>query len=413
MKSEEIQIENKTMEIQLCTHSDNLLIYKVKSSGKTYSLTVPTVEIDGKDMLLQLADIRMASDPISLRNGSTEYRLEGVSILDDALTLGITLRVAPDNPVVRFQYQIWSRSGQKLTKSSGKDRLCYFKLSFAEFPQVKEVRFSEFIDMVHSFCLSELPLRPKDFINERNVMGPMLVGTDGNHSLLAAYEHGSQVPDAFIEFRLLPNREALLSAVKGNYLNRQSLNKERVFETVWFELAAIEGNEDQLAEHYRRFILEDMSNNLESRKPYIFYNTWNLQERTKHWYKGKFLDAMNQARVLQEIETAHEMGVEVFVIDAGWFEKTGDWRVSQARFPDGMRVVKERLDAYGMKLGLWFEPTSAALSSQMAKKCSNDIMARGGSLVTPRPVWETEDSYYMCLVSDYADAFADELIRWD
>jgi len=39
--------------------------------------------------------------------------------------------------------------------------------------------------------------------------------------------------------------------------------------------------------------------------------------------------------ILAEIEVAHRMGVEVFVIDTGWCEKTGDWAASTSRFPRG------------------------------------------------------------------------------
>ena len=33
-------------------------------------------------------------------------------------------------------------------------------------------------------------------------MGPILIGSDGRRTLLLAYEHGSQAPDAFLRFDL-------------------------------------------------------------------------------------------------------------------------------------------------------------------------------------------------------------------
>ncbi|ANE45657.1 hypothetical protein SY83_04355 [Paenibacillus swuensis] len=409
--------ENTQVVLTLAPNSQSFIDYTVRSSGRTFTLGAPTAEIDGHTVKLQPSSFRVAAEPRRLRGGSTEYAAEAAVTVNGAeLLLTLKVRLTDDNPVVRFQYALSSNEPLRLTKTQGRDELTYFTLSHAELPQAKEIRFSEFIDMVHSYCLSELPLRERDYAHGRSVMGPMLTGADDTHAFLTAYEHGSQVPDAFIEFRLQPGRGVALAAAKGNYLHGQPLHRpghagSAAFETVWFQLAAVEGNEDQLAEQYRSFVLHGMSENTESRKPYIFYNTWNLQERTKHWYKGKFLDAMNQERVLAEIDSAHRMGVEVFVIDAGWFEKTGDWRVNRERFPDGLKSIKAKLDGYGMKMGLWFEPTSAALSSSMAHKHHNEVMGRGGTKVDPRPVWETEESYYMCLVSDYADSFADELIR--
>jgi len=64
-----------------------------------------------------------------------------------------------------------------------------------------------------------------------------------------------------------------------------------------------------------------------------------------------------------------------------------------------------------MKLGLWFDPLAAAVSSRMAQDHLDCVQSSGGRRSEPRPVWETEASYRMCLVSRYADAFADELIR--
>ena len=68
-------------------------------------------------------------------------------------------------------------------------------------------------------------------------------------------------------------------------------------------------------------------------KPYIFYNTWNFQERNKWWNGRPYLESMNEDRILKEIDVAHRMGVDVFVLDTGWYEKTGDWTVSSKRFP--------------------------------------------------------------------------------
>jgi len=154
-----------------------------------------------------------------------------------------------------------------------------------------------------------------------------------------------------------------------------------------------------------------MNENTESRKPYIFYNTWNFQERNRHWYKKPYLADMTLERMMKEIEVAHQMGIEVFVVDAGWFEKTGDWTPSLKRFPDGMKSISKKLKENGMKLGLWFNPTVAAVSSNMLKYHRDCVRTMNGSEGKPSKVWETEESYGMCLVSSYRDAFAGELIR--
>jgi alpha-galactosidase len=120
---------------------------------------------------------------------------------------------------------------------------------------------------------------------------------------------------------------------------------------------------------------------------------------------------MNETRMLKEIEVAHRLGVEVFVIDTGWYEKTGDWQVSRPRFPNGLAPVKRKLDEYGIMLGLWFNPTVAAVSSRILTRHKDCVTSWRGTRSEPGPIWETEGSCHMCLVSRYADAFVEESIR--
>ena len=54
---------------------------------------------------------------------------------------------------------------------------------------------------------------------------------------------------------------------------------------------------------------------------------------------------MKQERIEKEIEIAHRMGVDVFVIDTGWYQKTGDWETNRAFFPDGMEHIRDLLEA--------------------------------------------------------------------
>jgi alpha-galactosidase len=276
---------------------------------------------------------------------------------------------------------------------------------------VREVRFSEFQEATHSFTLSERSVAAKEFDNELRLMGPLVAASDGRETLLVAYEHGSQVPDAFLEYRLGAARTMTLSAVKGNYLDGQRLSAAHPWRSVWMHAAAHAGPIDAMAPLYRDFVLRWLSLAGESRKPYVFYNTWNFQERNKWWYHHPYLDSMNEQRILAEIDAAHAMGIDVFVLDTGWYEKTGDWQVSPARFPNGLAPIRARLESYGMKLGLWFNPTAAAVSSAMLARERGNVMSWHGREHKPEAVWETEPSHVMCLVSDYGDAFADKLIE--
>ncbi len=198
----------------------------------------------------------------------------------------------------------------------------------------------------------------------------------------------------------------------GNYLDGLPLDWVHDFESIWLDAGGVAGGDEQLASTYRSFILKYISQNLESRKPYIYYNTWGRQERAK-WAGGTYLSTENLATTLKEIEVAHRMGVDVYVLDAGWFSKTGDWLVNTgpAFFPDTLKQVRALLDKYGMRLGVWIGPTSAAVSSEMLKKNRDYIMELHGKKSEPGPIWETENSVNLDIVSPYWSALADELIR--
>ena len=395
-------------------------------SGNGHLLVGPPVfPIEGAARIGLPRRLAPVGEPANVFGGVREYRFAG-HLADEPdgtpspLTLELVFRLADASPVVRFRYVLRSGSPVRLTRPDGPggaDELTYLTTSLtelSELPDTTEVRFSEFSSLFHTFLPTETPLGERHFDNGVRLFGPLLAVTDtaiGGPSALLAYEHGSQAPDAFLAFDLSWPRGVSLRAVQGNYCDGQVVGPDQPFETPWFQMALVDGDADELAREYRTFVLRHLSPNAASRTPYVFCNTWNFQERNKWWYKNRYLDSMNEARMLAEIDVAHRMGIDVFVLDTGWYEKTGDWRVSRSRFPNGLAPIKAKLDEYGMKLGLWFNPTVAALSSEMRRRHEDCLMTRDGKPGEPHEVWETEASQGLCLVSRYGDAFADELIR--
>ncbi len=114
------------------------------------------------------------------------------------------------------------------------------------------------------------------------ILGPILALPDTRHSLVLAYEHGSTVPDAYLQHSLREQR-VHLSAVKGNVYAGQPIDAARPWHSIWFEAGAIAGPIGALAPVFRRFVLIDMAPHSDTGKPLVFYNTWNYQERQK-WF---------------------------------------------------------------------------------------------------------------------------------
>ena len=390
--------QNEFYSLKLC--GEAAMVYCVKGTGENVPLAWPQFQVEGKPSGVPKEFSEIGRKPLT--KYITEIVVQGE--LPCGAVLMLEVRVCEKSPIVRFRYKLSSPRTLCLTKVSGEE-LTYFSYPAPFEADRTEVRLSSYDYLIHGYSLSEIPA----FLYEEDLMGPILTEQRGKSCLLTAYEHGSQYPDKFLTFRR--NRDGIsLKAVKGNYWDGQPLDRYP-YETIWLQVGAIKGTQQDLARAYREFQLKYCTLNAESRKPYIFYNTWASQERNK-FYNGKtYLASMNQERIEKEIEIAHQMGVDVYVIDTGWYQKTGDWETDRVRFPMGLQRIKKKLDGYGMKLGLWFNPTVAAKSSRLLKEHREAIAALKDQEPRAFPVWETEESYPMCLVSDYWGAFADRLIQ--
>ena len=71
----------------------------------------------------------------------------------------------------------------------------------------------------------------------------------------------------------------------------------------------------------------------------------------------------NEDKIAEIAEKAKELGVELFVLDDGWFGKRnddttslGDWRTDYSKLPNGIEGMCKRITNLGLKFGLWFEP---------------------------------------------------------
>lgn len=406
-----LTFHNPFFEISLVGSTDCLWSYRPVSSAKEYRIAPSVFNIDSRSYSASLKNLRPSRAPVRLRNGAVEYEYEGAFIGHPDLSLGLLFQFAEDNPIVRFSYILKSRRTHALTKPSGHDELIYLRTSFDGLEEAKEVRFANFLELVHSYTMEEVILEPPAFADGLSAMGPMLVGSSGRESMLVAYEHGSQIPDAFLSFQLSHVRSLTLRAIKGNYSSGQPLDAEHPYPTVWFQMGALSGSEEQLASAFRAFMLKYATQNLATRKPLIYYNTWNMQERNKGWYGKGYATSLNPERILEEIEVAHRIGIDVYVIDGGWFDKAGAWTVNLARFPDDLQRVKDRLDSYGMKLGLWFGPNNVAASTQAFRGYADCLTTWHGKKQRELGWEEAPQTYSMCLVSRYTDAFAERLVQ--
>jgi len=69
---------------------------------------------------------------------------------------------------------------------------------------------------------------------------------------------------------------------------------------------------------------------------------------------------------------AAELGIELVVLDDGWFGERhddttslGDWFVNTDKFPSGMGVLASRVNQLGLMFGIWMEPEMISVESEL------------------------------------------------
>ena len=92
------------------------------------------------------------------------------------------------------------------------------------------------------------------------------------------------------------------------------------------------------------------------------------------------------ARLKSMMDGAAEMGVEIFVLDDGWFGNKyprnnsraglGDWQVNQKKLPDGIEDLIDYAESTGMRFGIWVEPEMVNPKSELAEKHPDWIVQR-------------------------------------
>ena len=80
----------------------------------------------------------------------------------------------------------------------------------------------------------------------------------------------------------------------------------------------------------------------------------------------------NEEKILNIAQKAKSVGVELMVLDDGWFGKRdsdncslGDWFVDRRKLPDGIEGIANKITEMGMKFGLWFEPEMISEDSDL------------------------------------------------
>lgn len=143
-------------------------------------------------------------------------------------------------------------------------------------------------------------------------------------------------------------------------------------------------------------------------------------------WEAHFFD-FNEGKLLRLAKDAKKLGIELFVLDDGWFgarnhDKAGlgDYRVNPKKLPDGMKAFADKIRDIGLDFGLWFEPEMVNEDSKLyrshpeyAIKLPNRHSVLGrNQLVLDLCKKEVRD-YIVEQVSGILDEAKISYIKWD
>jgi alpha-galactosidase len=119
---------------------------------------------------------------------------------------------------------------------------------------------------------------------------------------------------------------------------------------------------------------EILPGGVKSRLRPVLYNSWEATEFN-----------VDQAGQESLADKAARLGVELFVMDDGWFGKRnndkaglGDWYPNPQKFPRGLKPLIDHVNALGMDFGLWVEPEMVNPDSDLYRLHPDWVMSFPG-----------------------------------
>jgi len=156
------------------------------------------------------------------------------------------------------------------------------------------------------------------------------------------------------DFEIDPDNNLRIISGINNYASAYHLKPGKVFETPPFVYTySTEGkgeasrNLQSWARNYK--LLDGKGSRL------TLLNNW----------ESTYFD-FNEDRLKELLKNTKELGVDMFLLDDGWFGNKyprngdhaglGDWQENKAKLPNGIAAIAKEADRVGVKFGIWVEP---------------------------------------------------------
>ncbi len=195
------------------------------------------------------------------------------------------------------------------------------------------------------------------------------------------------------------------------------LHHEEVFETPEVVMTVSCEGFGGTSDHFHNFVREHITRGdwKDQERPVLF-NSW--EARSFHFNESSLLSLARQAK---------RLGMELFVLDDGWFgdrdddtRGLGDYTVNLRKLPGGLPRLAERLKKIGLRFGLWFEPEMVNPNSDLfrahpeyAVRIPGREPSMGRNQLTLDLTNPDVREYIISHVSDVLDSCDISYVKWD
>lgn len=108
-------------------------------------------------------------------------------------------------------------------------------------------------------------------------------------------------------------------------------------------------------------------------REHIVRGTWQKKERPilLNSWEASYFD-ISEKKLLKLAKEAKEVGIELFVMDDGWFgermddsSSLGDWEANAKKLPGGLKGLSDKIRGLGLQFGIWVEPEMVNVKSKL------------------------------------------------
>jgi alpha-galactosidase len=119
---------------------------------------------------------------------------------------------------------------------------------------------------------------------------------------------------------------------------------------------------------------------------HIVRGQWKFKERPVllNSWEAAYFD-INEKKLLKLAKAGADVGIELFVMDDGWFgernddkSSLGDWEVNKKKLPNGIDGLSRKVNELGLDFGIWVEPEMVNVKSHLYEQHPDWVIAIPG-----------------------------------